>query len=67
MAKFSNSASFKNFTFKVTKDGEGNKRICIVEETKDDTIYTDFDDILERFGSEEGLSMSIKCEKGFDE
>ena len=43
------------------------KRIVIIEETKDDTIYTEFDDVLEMFAMESGLSISIKVEKGLNE
>lgn len=67
MAKYSKSVSFKNFTFRVTEDGNGRKRIMIVEQTKDDEIYTDFDDVLMKFGGEEGLSMTLKVENSFDE
>ena len=66
MAKISKSVSFKNAEFRVTKDENGHKRIMIVETLKDDDIYTEFDDILEMFGDEVGLSISIKVENGFN-
>ena len=67
MAKISKSVSFKNAEFRVTKDElTGQKRILIVETLKDDDIYTEFDDILEMFGDEVGLSISIKVENGFN-
>ena len=34
---------------------------------KDDDIWTDFNDILEMFADETGLTISIKVEKGIDE
>lgn len=68
MAKKNVSIAFKNAEFRVTKDElTGEKRIVIIEETKDDTIYTDFDDVLEMYAGETGLSISIKVEKGFNE
>ena len=68
MAKMNKTISFKNAEFRVTKDElTGEKRIVIIEETKDDTIYTEFDDGLEMFAMESGLSISIKVEKGLNE
>ena len=68
MAKMNKTISFKNAEFRVTKDElTGEKRIVIIEKTKDDTIYTEFDDVLEMFAMESGLSISIKVEKGLNE
>ena len=68
MAKMNKTISFKNAEFRVTKDElNGEKRIVIIEETKDDTIYTEFDDVLDMFAMESGLSISIKVEKGLNE
>ena len=68
MAKMNKTISFKNAEFRVTKDElTGEKRIVIIEETKDDTIYTEFDDVLEMFAMESGLSISIKVEKALNE
>ena len=68
MAKMNKTISFKNAEFRVTKDElTGEKRIVIIEETKDDTIYTEFDDVLEMFAMESGLSISIKVAKGLNE
>ena len=68
MAKMNKTISFKNAEFRVTKDElNREKRIVIIEETKDDTIYTEFDDVLEMFAMESGLSISIKVEKGLNE
>lgn len=68
MAKMTKNINFKNFSFRVTTDEVTNeKRIMIIEETKDDTIYTDFDDVLDMFEGEEGLSMSIKIERNLGE
>ena len=68
MAKMNKTISFKNAEFRVTKDElTGEKRIVIIEETKDDAIYTEFDDVLEMFAMESGLSISIKVEKGLNE
>jgi hypothetical protein len=65
MAKRVQSVSFKNMTFKVVKNEEtGLKEIWLIEMTKEDEIYTNFDEILEMFDGEEGLSMNIKLEKG---
>ena len=41
--------------------------VYLVEETKDDQIFHSFDDILEYFADEEGLSMTIKIEKNLGE
>ena len=60
MAKMNKTISFKNAEFRVTKDElTGEKRIVIIEETKDDTIYTEFDDVLEMFAMESGLSFKL--------
>ena len=68
MAKMNKTISFKNAEFRVTKDElTGEKRIVIIEEKKDDTIYTEYDDVLEMFAMESGLSISIKVEKGLNE
>ena len=68
MAKMNKTISFKNAEFRVTKDElTRKKRIVIIEETKDDTIYTEVDDVLEMFAMESGLSISIKVEKGLNE
>ena len=68
MARMNKTIRFKNAEFRVTKDElTGEKRIVIIEETKDDTIYTEFDDVLEMFAMESGLSISIKVEKGLNE
>jgi thiamine biosynthesis protein ThiC len=65
MPKRVQSVSFKNMTFKVVKNEEtGLKEIWLIEMTKEDEIYTNFDEILEMFDGEEGLSMNIKLEKG---
>lgn len=66
MAKYSKSVSFKNFSFKVTEDRNGKQRIVICEELKDDTVYTEFQDILDKFAMESGLSMTIKVDNDFD-
>ena len=68
MAKMNKTISFKNAEFRVTEDElTGEKRIVIIEETKDDTIYTEFDDVLDMFAMESGLSITIKVEKGLHE
>lgn len=68
MAKMNKTISFKNAEFRVTKDElTGEKRIVILEQLKDDDIWTDFNDILEMFAEETGLTISIKVEKGIDE
>ena len=68
MAKMNKTISCKNAEYRVTKNElTGEKRIVIIEETKDDTIYTEFDDVLEMFAMESGLSISIKVEKGLNE
>ena len=65
MPKISKNISFKNCFFRVTQDViNGEKIIWIIEETKEEEIYTDFNDILALFDGEEGLSISIKVEKG---
>ena len=65
MQKVSKNIAFKNCFFRVTEDEiNGEKRIWIIEETKEEEIYTDFNDILALFNGEEGLSISIKVEKG---
>ena len=68
MAKMNKTISFKNAEFRVTKDElTGEKRIMILEQLKDDYIQTNFNDILEMFADETGLTISIKVEKGIDE
>lgn len=68
MAKMNKTVSFKNAEFKVTNDElNGGKRIMILEELKDDDIWTDFNSILDMFAGETGLTISIKVEKGIEE
>ena len=68
MAKMNKTISFKNCEFHVTRDElTGEKRIMILEQLKDDDIWTDVNDILEMFADETGLTISIKVEKGIDE
>ena len=68
MAKMNKTVSFKNAEFKVSKDElTGEKRIMILEELKDDDIWTDFNSILDMFAGETGLTISIKVEKGIEE
>ena len=68
MAKMNKTISFKNCEFHVSKDAlTGERRIMILEQLKDDDIWTDFNDILEMFADETGLTISIKVEKGIDE
>ena len=68
MAKMNKTISFKNCEFHVNRDElTGEKRIMIFEQLKDDDIWTDFNDILEMFADETGLTISIKVEKGIDE
>lgn len=68
MAKMNKTVSFKNAEFKVSNDElNGGKRIVILETLKDEDVYTEFDDILEMFAGETGLTISIKVEKGIDE
>lgn len=68
MAKKNNTLNFKNCSFRVTEDETtGAKNIYIIEETKEDTNYFNIDDIIKEFEGEEGLSISIKVEKGFGE
>ena len=68
MAKMNKTVSFKNAEFKVTNDElNGGKRIVILETLKDEDVYTEFDDILEMFAGETGLTISIKVEKGIEE
>ena len=64
MPKVSKNISFKNAEFRVNIDENGEKVIWILEQNKDEEIYTDFNDILALFNGEEGLSISIKVEKG---
>lgn len=64
MPKVSKNISFKNAEFRVNVDENGEKVIWILEQNKDEEIYTDFNDILALFNGEEGLSISIKVEKG---
>ena len=68
MAKMNKTIRFKNCEFHVIRDElTGEKRIMILEQLKDDDIWTDFNDILEMFADETGLTISIKVEKGIDE
>lgn len=68
MAKMNKTISFKNAEFKVSKDElTGEKRVMILEELKDDDIWTDFNSILDMFEGETGLTISIKVEKGIEE
>ena len=64
MPKRVQSISFKNAEFRVNVNENGEKVIWILEQNKDEEIYTDFNDILALFNGEEGLSISIKVEKG---
>ena len=65
MPKVNSSISFKNMEFRVTQDEvNGQKEIWLVEYLKDEEVYTNFNEILERFLGEEGISMTIKVEKG---
>ena len=64
MPKRVQSISFKNAEFRVNVNENGEKVIWILEQNKDEEIYTNFDDILALFDGEEGLSISIKVEKG---
>lgn len=66
MAKITKNISFKNAEFRVTEDGEGRRRIVILETLKDEDVYTEFDDILEMFAEETGLTISIKVENGLE-
>lgn len=67
MAKMNKTVSFKNAEFKVTNDElNGGKRIVILETLKDEDVYTEFDDILEMFAGETGLTISIKVESGLE-
>ena len=67
MAKMSNSMSFKNMYFKVVENDEGKQDIWLIELTKDDEIYTNFQEVLDHFDGEEGISLTIKVEKGLNE
>lgn len=65
MPKVNSSISFKNMEFRVTQDEvNGQKEIWLVEYLKDEEVYTNFNEVLERFLGEEGISMTIKVEKG---
>ena len=65
MPKVNSSISFKNMEFRVTQDEiNGQKEIWLVEYLKDEEVYTNFNEILEKFMGEEGISMTIKVEKG---
>lgn len=67
MAKMNKTVSFKNAEFKVSNDElNGGKRIVILETLKDEDVYTEFDDILEMFAGETGLTISIKVESGLE-
>lgn len=68
MPKVNNTLSFKNMEFRVTQDEiNGQKEIWLVEYLKDEEIYTNFNEVLERFLGEEGISMTIKVEKGMED
>ena len=65
MPKVNNTLSFKNMEFRVTQDEiNGQKEIWVVEYLKDEEVYTNFNEVLEKFIGQEGLSMTIKLEKG---
>lgn len=67
MPKVNSSISFKNMEFRVTQDEvNGQKEIWLVEYLKDEEVYTNFNEVLERFLGEEGISMTIKVEKGME-
>lgn len=67
MAKMNKTVSFKNAEFKISNDElNGGKRIVILETLKDEDVYTEFDDILEMFAGETGLTISIKVESGLE-
>lgn len=68
MPKVNSSISFKNMEFRVTQDEvNGQKEIWLVEYLKDEEVYTNFNEVLERFLGEEGISMTIKVEKGMED
>lgn len=68
MPKVNSSISFKNMEFRVTQDEiNGQKEIWLVEYLKDEEVYTNFNEILEKFMGEEGISMTIKVEKGMED
>lgn len=68
MPKVNNTLSFKNMEFRVTQDEiNGQKEIWLVEYLKDEEVYTNFNEILEKFMGEEGISMTIKVEKGMED
>ena len=68
MPKVNNTLSFKNMEFRVTQDEvNGQKEIWLVEYLKDEEVYTNFNEVLERFLGEEGISMTIKVEKGMED
>lgn len=65
MPKVNSSISFKNMEFRVTQDEvNGQKEIWLVEYLKDEEVYTNFNEVLEKFIGQEGISMTIKVEKG---
>ena len=67
MAKMNKTVSFKNAEFKISNDElNGGKRIVRLETLKDEDVYTEFDDILEMFAGETGLTISIKVESGLE-
>ena len=68
MPKVNNTLSFKNMEFRVTQDEiNGQKEIWLVEYLKDEEVYTNINEVLERFLGEEGISMTIKVEKGMED
>lgn len=68
MPKISKNLSFKNCEIRVNQDEiNGEKKIWILEYTKDEEIITDFDSVLEMFAGEEGINISFKVEKGMED
>lgn len=68
MAKLSSSATFKNCFFRIVEDEiNGKEEVWIVEQLKDEDVYTNLSEVLEMFSGIEGLSISIKYEKGFNQ
>ena len=63
MPKRVQSISFKNAEFRVNVNENGEKVIWILEQNKDEEIYTNLEDVLNMFDGEENLSISIKVEK----
>ena len=63
MPKRVQSISFKNAEFRVNVNENEEKVIWILEQNKDEEIYTNLEDVLNMFDGEENLSISIKVEK----